>query len=149
MLPIAHVLAAAFSGAAMMPPEALAARVEAFAGAQAMVDPRLILPDCTVPQLAWAGPRSVSVRCAAPVWQVFVSIQGESERPSMVQARESGGPPLVRRGDRVVVELGGEGFLVAVEGVAEADARDGRVMVRAGNKRLAGVIDADGHVRLR
>jgi hypothetical protein len=114
-----------------------------------MVDPRLILPDCAAPQLEWAGPRSVSVRCAAPVWQVFVGIQGEIAAPAMVQARESGGQPLVRRGDRVVVEVGGEGFLVAVEGVAEADARDGRVMVKTANKRLSGVIGSDGHVRIK
>jgi hypothetical protein len=33
--------------------------------------------------------------------------------------------------------------------VAEADARGDRVMVKAGNKRLAGVIGPDGHVRIR
>jgi flagella basal body P-ring formation protein FlgA len=83
------------------------------------------------------------------VWQVFVAVQGESAAPAMVQARESGGQPLVRRGDRVVVEVGGEGWLVAVEGVAEADARDGRVMIKAGNKRLSGIIGSDGHIRIR
>jgi flagella basal body P-ring formation protein FlgA len=149
MLPIAYMLAAGLSGAVMMAPEVLAARVEAFSGAAAMVDPRLILPDCAAPQLEWAGPRSVSVRCAAPMWQVFVAVQGENAGPAVVQVRENNGAPLVRRGDRVVVEVGGEGWLVAVEGVAEADARGDRVMVKAGNKRLAGVIGPDGHVRIR
>lgn len=149
MLPIAYMLAATLSGPAMMAPEVLAARVEAFSGAKALVDARLILPDCAAPQLEWAGPRSVSVRCAAPVWQVFVGVHGDNAAPVVVQARESGGQPLVRRGDRVVVEVSGEGWLVAVEGVAEADARDGRVMVKAGNKRLSGVIGSDGHVRIR
>jgi flagella basal body P-ring formation protein FlgA len=149
MLTIAYLLVAALPGPAMMPPEVLAAQVEAFANAKAMVDPRLILPDCAAPRLEWAGPRSVSVRCGAPVWQVFVAVQGESGVHPVAQTLEISSVPAVRRGDRVVVEAGGEGFLVAVEGVAETDARDGRVMVKAGNKRLLCIVDADGHVKIR
>ena len=59
------------------------------------------------------------------------------------------GAPLVRRGDRVVVEMGGEGWLVAIEGVAEADARGDRVMVKTAARRLSCIIGADGRVRMR
>ena len=142
------MLAIAYMGLALIAPEALAARVEAFAGARASVDPRLILPDCAAPQLDWAGPGSVSVRCAAPAWQVFVPVTA-APSPAPVAVPASFGTPLVRRGDNVVVEMGGEGWLVAIEGVAEADARGDRVMVKTATKRLSCIIGADGRLRLR
>lgn len=142
------MLAIAYLGLALMAPDALAARVEAFAGAKATVDPRLILPDCAQPQLDWAGPGSVWVRCAAPAWQVFVPVSGTAT-PVSAPAAAGFGAPLVRRGDRVVVEMGGDGWLVAIEGVAEADARGDRVMVKTASKRLSCIIGADGRVRIR
>ena len=141
------MLAIAYMGLALMAPEVLTARVEAFAGARASVDPRLILPDCAAPQLDWAGPGSVSVHCAAPAWQVFVPVSAAPVPAAAVSA--SFGAPLVRRGDRVVVEMGGDGWLVAIEGVAEADARGDRVMVKTAYKRLSCIIGADGRVRIR
>ena len=61
--------------ASMMPPAQLQALVEGFAGRPAIVDRRLLLPDCAAPELAWAG-GSVMVRCAAPDWRVFVPVAG-------------------------------------------------------------------------
>lgn len=130
----------------MMAPQVLQAQVEAFAGAPAMVDPQLLLPACEQPVMAFAaGGRSVMVQCAMPAWQVFVPVrvQGES-----VAVREV---PLIRRGDRVVVEVEGAGFVVGMEAVAEADARDGRVPLRPvnGGRRLIGMVDAQGGVKIR
>lgn len=141
------MLAIAYLGLALMAPDALAAWVEAFAGARATVDPRLILPDCPAPQLDWAGPGSVSVRCAAPAWQVFVPVAGGGQAAS-VPVAAGFGAPLVRRGDRVVVEMGGEGWTVAIEGVADSDARGDRVTVKTATKRLSCIIGADGRVRI-
>lgn len=142
------MLAIAYIGLAMMAPEVLAARVEAFSGAKATVDPRLILPDCAAPQIDWAGPGSVSVRCAVPAWQVFVPVAAAGAGPAVVAASGIGGAPLVRRGDRVVVEMGGNGWLVAIEGVAESDARGDRVMVKTASKRLSCLIGADGRITI-
>ena len=126
-------------------PAALQAGVEAFAGRPALVDQRLLLPLCAEPAFAWsAGGRSVTVRCAAPEWQVFVPLAGA---PSTAEAAL----PAVRRGDRVTLEVGGDGFVIGMDAVAEADSRDGRVALRAvnGGRRLTGTIGADGHIRLR
>lgn len=130
-----------YASMALMAPAALQARVEAFAGRPAIVDPRLILPDCTAPAIAWAG-ASVAVTCTAPAWRVFVPV---AAAPTM--AAPTMAPPI-RRGDRVVVEIGGPGFVVGLETVADGDARDGRVALRAGGRRLTGVIGADGRVRI-
>jgi hypothetical protein len=142
------MLAIAYMGLALMAPEVLTARVEAFAGARASVDPRLILPDCSAPQLDWAGPGSVSVRCPAPAWQVFVPVAAPGGGQPVVAVSGSAGAPVVRRGDRVVVEMGGDGWLVAIEGVAESDARGDRVMVKTATKRLSCIIGADGRIRI-
>ncbi|WP_426164909.1 flagella basal body P-ring formation protein FlgA [Sandarakinorhabdus sp. DWP1-3-1] len=127
----------------LMAPAVLQARVEAFAGRPAIVDARLLLPDCAEPILDWANDRSVAVRCAAPAWQVFVPVA--AGRAAAVIATS-----VIRRGDRVVVEAGGTGFVVGLETVAEADSRDGRVTLRApgSNRRLTGTIDADGRVHI-
>lgn len=127
----------------LMAPAVLQARVEAFAGRPAIVDARLLLPDCAAPVLDWANDRSVAVRCAAPVWQVFVPVAGSA-------APVASAVPVIRRGDRVVVEAGGAGFVVGLEAIAEADSRDGRVSLRvpSSNRRLTGTVDADGRVHI-
>ncbi len=137
------LIAMLLAAPALMAPAVLQARVEAFAGRPALVDARLLLPDCPDPRFAWANDRSVAARCAAPVWQVFVPVVG-GRAPVVVAA------PVIRRGDRVVVEAGGDGFVVGLETVAEADSRDGRVALRApgSNRRLTGTIDADGRVHI-
>lgn len=135
------LMMAAPAGAATMAVGALQALVEGFAGQAAVVDPRLLVPACAAPALARVG-TSVAVRCAAPVWEVFVPLAGAATVP--VPAA----PVLVRRGDRVVVEADGAGFVVALEAVAEQDARDGRVPVRAGSRRFVATVDAGGRVRI-
>jgi flagella basal body P-ring formation protein FlgA len=92
------------------------------------------------------------VHCSAPEWRVFVPLAGDANLP---QPAVAGPAPaltttLIRRGDRVVVEAGGEGFVVGLEAVAEADSRDGRVALRAsgGGRRLIGLIGDDGAVRI-
>lgn len=141
---------------AMMPPALLQARVEAFAGKPALVDPRLLLPACARPEMAFAvAGRSVVVRCTAPEWRVFVPLAASSDiaaatpsRQPDVEAREA---TAVRRGDRVLLEVGGDGFVIAMDTVADADARDGRVALRGvnGGRRLYGIVGDDGRVRLR
>lgn len=130
-----------YASMALMAPAALQARVEAFTGRPAIVDPRLILPDCATPAIGWAG-ASVAVTCAAPAWRVFVPVVG------VAVAAAPFAPPSIRRGDRVVVEISGPGFVVGLETVADGDARDGRVPLRAGGRRLTGIIGADGRVRI-
>ncbi|KPF71752.1 hypothetical protein IP88_10560 [alpha proteobacterium AAP81b] len=134
-----------------MPPADLEALVTGFAGAPAVVDPRLILPACPAPTLAWATPGSVEVRCAAPAWRIFVPA-GSARSPTPAPAPVTATPdrPAIRRGDRVVVEAGGAGFVVAMEATAAGDARDGRVALRtASGRALTGHIGGDGRVRLR
>jgi flagella basal body P-ring formation protein FlgA len=147
-----------FASTSLLAPAALQMQVEAFSGQTALVDPRLLLPACARPDFAWArGGRSVMVHCAAPEWRVFIPVgEGAVVAPLPVevaapaQRREPAGP-AIRRGDRISLEVGGAGFVIAMDAVAEADSRDGRVALRpvAGGKRLYGVIDDDGHVRLR
>lgn len=157
-----------FASAGLVAPAALQMQVEAFSGQTALVDPRLLLPSCARPDFAWAsGGRSVMVHCAAPEWRVFIPVgEGGAVAPMPVNAyapspsptptptptprREAAGP-AIRRGDRISLEVGGAGFVIAMDAVAEADSRDGRVALRpvAGGRRLYGVIDEDGHVRLR
>ncbi|MBC7505118.1 MAG: flagella basal body P-ring formation protein FlgA [Sandarakinorhabdus sp.] len=143
----------------LMAPSVLQTQVEAFSGQTAMVDPRLLLPACARPDFAWgAGGHSVVAHCAAPEWRVFVPVgQRGAVVPPVPVALPSFTPrpdaeaPAVRRGDRVTLEVGGDGFVIGMDAVAEADAKDGRVPVRAaaGGRRLTGAIGADGRVRLR
>jgi flagella basal body P-ring formation protein FlgA len=147
------LLPGAVSAGELMPPAVLQARVEAFAGRPVMVDPRLMLPVCSRVETSWAvGGRSVMVHCPAPEWRVFIPVGGDAAAvpatpgPSL---RDLG--PVIRRGDRVTVEAGGDGFVIGMDAVAEADARDGRVAVRPANggRRLYGIVGEDGHVRIR
>jgi flagella basal body P-ring formation protein FlgA len=59
--------------------------------------------------------------------------------------------PVIRRGDRVVVEVAGDGFTVGLEAVAEADSRGNRVTLRPvnGGRRLVGQVAPDGRVHIR
>ena len=141
MMPAADAVAA---GAPLHSVDDLAARVSHFAGRPARIDPRLILPFCPAPQLAPAGGGAVAVHCAAPAWDIFVALDGPAPAAPAIAAA-----PLVKRGDRVVVEAGGPGFAVSMEAVAERDAADGRVWVKsATGKRLVAQMDGEGRVRL-
>ena len=146
------------AGAGLLAPATLQVQVEAFAGQTALVDPRLLLPACARPDFAWAsGGRSVVVHCGAPEWRVFIPVGEGGSAPPMPVALPTPEPrpdsmaPAIRRGDRVSLEIGGDGFVIAMDAVAEADSRDGRVALRAGagGRLLYGIVDADGQVRLR
>jgi len=116
---------------------ALAAQIAAFAGAAPVLDPRLQLAPCATVAIAWAGPRhdAVTASCADPAWRIFVGVR--VERP----------PSLVHRGDQVPVAVGGDGYSVSRDAVAENDAAAGeRVRVRIGAVRLSGRVQADGSV---
>lgn len=154
------LLPSSVSAGELMPPAVLQAKVEAFAGRPVMVDPRLMLPVCGRIETSWAvGGRSVMAHCAAPEWRVFIPVEGDaaaapvaaspSLRDAVPSPRDPG--PAIRRGDRVTVEAGGDGFVIGMDAVAEADARDGRVAVRPANggRRLYGFVGDDGHVRIR
>ena len=138
--------------AAMIEPGRLQAAAEMFAGRPVVVDPRLLLPACRNPALAW-GPaaRSVAISCTAPAWQVFVPL-ADGQPPTRVPATDPAmsSRPAIRRGDRVTVETDGPGFVIGMAAVADADARDGRVLLRpdGGGKRFTGLIGDDGRVRL-
>ncbi|MEY2883620.1 MAG: hypothetical protein RL490_1344 [Pseudomonadota bacterium] len=155
------LVAAPAAAAGLYPLATLQAQVERFAGQPALIDGRLLLPDCAAPDLGWAVPgRSVRVHCSAPEWQVFVSVGSAAASvpaPDLVNASVPAAAtlaparPLIRRGDRVMVEAGGAGFTVAMEAIAEGDSRDGRVTLRASGgdgRRLAGVVLPDGRVTL-
>ncbi len=130
----------------LMAPADLRVRVEGFAGRPAVVDARLLLPDCPAPLLDWANGQTVRVRCVAPAWQIFVPVPGAGA----IAAAPAPVLPVIRRGDRVVVEAGGAGFSVGLETIADADSRDGRVALRApgSNRRLTGIVGGDGRVRI-
>jgi hypothetical protein len=138
----------------LMSPLTLQAQVEAFVGQPVMIDPRLMLPACGRPEIGWApGRRSVMVHCAVPEWRVFVPVGGgpaASVAPAAPAAPPRDAAPAIRRGDRVAVEAGGNGFVIGMEAVAEADSRDGRVALRPvnGGRRLYGLVDGDGRVTI-
>ena len=138
--------------APMIEPSRLQAAVEMFAGRAVVVDPRLLLPACRNPAMAW-GPagRSVAVSCDAPAWQVFVPLADGLAPPAVVAASApDAGRPAIRRGDQVMVEAAGPGFVIGMAAVADGDARDGRVALRpnGGGRRVTGIIGDDGRVRL-
>ena len=143
-------------GAAMIAPARLQTAVEMFAGRAVVVDPRLLLPTCRNPAMAW-GPagRSVAVSCDAPAWQVFVPLADglptpQVAPPAATAVTRPASRPAIRRGDQVTVESAGPGFVIGMTAIADADSRDGRVTLRSGGggRRLTGIIGDDGRVRL-
>lgn len=140
------------AGAARMPLDRLAALVATFAASPGRIDPRLLLPDCAAPVLSWAVPaRTVAVDCPAPAWRLNVPVDAPPVAGSQVSTpAPRAAAPLVRRGDRVLVEAAGAGFAVGVAAIAEADSRDGRVALRniATGTRLTAQLEADGRVVL-
>ena len=151
------LVAAPATAAPMIEPARLQAAAEMFAGQAVVVDPRLLLPACRDPAMAWGpGGRSVAINCAAPVWQVFVPLAAGAI-PLAAGALPVAAPtpaaterPRIKRGDRVTVEATGPGFVIGMAAVADADSRDGRVQLRSdgGSRRMTGIIGDDGRVRL-
>ncbi len=102
-------------------------QVSTFAGQPAApVDRRLRLAHCAAPlALGWygTGRQSVQVRCPVPGgWTLYVPLTA---------ATAAGEPPVVRRGDAVVIAVGGAGFAVSQPGEAlEAGAQGDWIRVR-------------------
>jgi flagella basal body P-ring formation protein FlgA len=152
-LMIAVLMPGTAAATELLSPTTLQAQVEAFAGGPAIVDPRLLLPACPRAEMAFApGGKSVMVKCAMPEWRVFVPVGSVVSGVEPPQIREpDAAPPSIRRGDRVVVEVVGDGFTVGMDAVAEADSRGDRVNLRPANggRRLVGHVAPDGRVHIR
>ena len=133
----------------------LRADIALYSGGVPLLDPRLALAVCAAPQLPWVDSRhsSVTVTCAFPAWRVFVAVQGATAAPALVAepARSSARPQLlVRRGDAVTVNSGGQGFSVAVAGIAESDGAAGariRVRNRSSGGSVLSLVGAVGSLR--
>jgi flagellar basal body P-ring formation protein FlgA len=105
-------------------------------GSPQPVDRRLRLASC--PQslsLAWFGAerKSVLVKCATPArgWQIFVAVSGAL--PNANSTDSLGGPPLVQRGDEVMVKIVGDGFTVSRSAEALENGADGQWIKVRGN----------------
>ena len=126
----------------------LAAQIAAFTGQPIVLDARLRPPECSAPPaIFWTGPAhdGVGVTCAAPGWRLFVPVA----RPAGPAQPVPVAVPLVRRGDRVSVAAGGDGFRVTLDALVEADAGAGarvRLRNRASGEVLQGIVGADGEI---
>jgi flagella basal body P-ring formation protein FlgA len=104
-------------------------------GARTPVDPRLKLSACPMIAMAWRteGHDAVVVSCSGPEpgqsWRVFVPVLRATAAPAAVAAAgiaaPAKGPPVIRRGDPVLVEAGSDGFSITREGIAMGDAAEG------------------------
>lgn len=115
--------------------------VGAEGGARTVVDPRLKLAACPLPQLDWRGSYqdAVVVTCDTPRWRIYVPIKlaPQAARPQVAAAAPvpvvpaAKPEPVIRRGDPITVEAGGLGFAISREGVAMGDApAGGRLLVK-------------------
>lgn len=136
-------------------------------GARTAVDSRLKLAACAAPQFEWHNEfkEAVVVRCMAPEWKIFVPVLAPP-RPKpvvaapapaaavpapVVQAPPSKPEIVIRRGDTITLEAGGEGFSITREGVAMADApAGGRVQIKVDDKKppIQAVAVKAGYARL-
>ena len=108
-------------------------------GARTVVDPRLKLAACPLPELDWRGTNqdSVVVRCAAPAWRIYVPVRMPPQTAAVVAAVApvATAPvklePVIKRGDPVTIEAGTPGFSITRDGIAMGDAAPGaRFMVK-------------------
>ncbi len=120
-------------------------------GARMPVDPRLKLASCPTVALSWRTPAqdAVVVACSGPDWRIFVPVKrsapvaGVATGPAPAVGRAVPAaraadrlPPVIRRGDPVVIEAGSPGFSIAREGIAMADAAPGaRFLVRVADAK--------------
>ena len=98
-------------------------------GARTPVDPRLKLAACPTVSLAWRSEAhdAVVVTCSGPSWRVFVPVARATPTVAVASptAPAPQGPPVIRRGDPVMVEAGTDDFSVTRAGVALGDAAAG------------------------
>jgi flagella basal body P-ring formation protein FlgA len=108
-------------------------------GARTIVDARLKLAACPLPQLDWRGTNqdAVVVRCDGPAWRIFVPVKlaPQAMRPTLVAAAAAApavkAVPVIKRGDPVTIEAGSTGFSITRDGIAMGDAAPGgRFMVK-------------------
>jgi flagella basal body P-ring formation protein FlgA len=128
--------------------ETVRARAAALAGRPVALDPRHLVPACPQPHaIDWREAEKLTMVIACPELgrRLVLPVLGGGQQG----ARGPGTAPLVRRGERVVVVAGGEGFRVSVEAVAEASAGAGeRVALRnsASGQRFTARVEPDGQV---
>lgn len=109
-------------------------------GARTVVDSRLKLAACPLPELDWRGTLqdAVVVRCSAPTWRIYVPVKlppqaarapvAAAVSPAALAAKPE---PVIRRGDPLTVEVGTGGFSITRDGIAMGDAAAGaRLMVK-------------------
>lgn len=127
------------------------ARIAAFVGPMAAaVDSRLKFAACAEPPaIEWYGAlgKAVAVTCTGkPGWRIFVPVRAAGAVTAVAFA-----PPVVKRGDPVLIHSGGTGFRITAEGVAEQDGRLGahiRVRNAGTGGRLRAIVESQGNVSL-
>jgi flagella basal body P-ring formation protein FlgA len=130
---------------------ALKAQVQGFAGgAPARIDPRLVVSRCLAPALSWARADVVRADCTSPAWTLYVPIDQPFAPGSTLSAQsQARARPAIRRGERVLVEAGGQGWAVSIEAEAERDADGNRIALKGpAGRRFTGRIEEGGKVVL-
>lgn len=101
-------------------------------GARTPVDTRLKLAACPMVAISWRGANhdSVVVSCSGPDWRVYVPVV----MPAVVAVQPTAIVPatpapkaeiVIKRGDPVTIEAGGNGFSITRDGVAMSDGTQG------------------------
>ena len=110
-------------------------------GARAPVDSRLKLAQCPTVALSWRtlAHDAVVIACSGPDWKIYVPMRAPVVpvgEPTVVTMPLAKVPPVIKRGDPVVIEAGSEGFQISREGIAMGDAAVGaRFLVKVGDTR--------------
>lgn len=112
-------------------------------GARTGIDARLRLASCPTVALSWRTEAhdAVVVSCTGPDWRLFVPVIRQTPAapaaavaaPVAVAAKA---PPVIKRGDPVMIEAGADGFAITREGVAMGDAAPGgRFLVKVNDAK--------------
>jgi flagella basal body P-ring formation protein FlgA len=126
-------------------------------GARATVDARLRLAACPTVALSWRTEAhdAVTIACAGPDWRLYVPVVRTAGAAIVASSAAApspvAGPPVIKRGDPVLVEAGADGFSITREGVAQGDAAAGaRFLVRVADAKapVQAVATADGRAVL-
>lgn len=115
-------------------------------GARSAIDPRLRLASCPTVSLSWRTEArdAVVATCTGPNWRVFIAVNAAPRASGTAPAVAlpvpipivAKAPPVIKRGDPVVIEAGSSGFSIAREGLAMGDAPAGaRLLVRVDGAR--------------
>ncbi len=152
-LPLALLLATPAMAAGFQDTAGLDRAVAAFTGhaigdeggARAPVDVRLKLAQCPTVALSWRTPShdSVVIACSGPDWKIYVPMRASATPVAetsiaVAAAPAARTPPVIKRGDPVVIEAASEGFAISREGIAMGDAPvGGRFLVKVGDARTS------------